>query len=246
MANDFDNGFASAEQLKCCSKCGECKPLSDFNRKATTRDGRRASCRICQGIDNRAYAKANPLKIYDKTKRYRAENPDKLKKWAKTRSGSIKSKEQSAAWHRKNKTKRTAMGRAWRALNPHKRSEYNAKYSSTPKGKLCAAVRVSVRSEIRFGSKGGRKTFDLLGYSPAELMEHLERLFSPGMTWNNYGRGGWHVDHKIPLSLFNFETPDHQDFKRAWALSNLQPMWEPDNISKGNRIDFQFQPSLMI
>ena len=40
------------------------------------------------------------------------------------------------------------------------------------------------------------------------------------------------IDHITPLSSFNFETPDDPEFKAAWALSNLRPMWGPDNISK--------------
>lgn len=75
---------------------------------------------------------------------------------------------------------------------------------------------------------------------------HLERQFLPGMTWENHGRFGWHIDHIIPLSAFNFETPDHIDFKRAWALSNLQPLWWQDNLKKRAKIEGAFQPSLAI
>jgi hypothetical protein len=26
--------------------------------------------------------------------------------------------------------------------------------------------------------------------------------------------------------------PEHRDFKRCWALKNLQPMWEKENLEK--------------
>ena len=64
-------------------------------------------------------------------------------------------------------------------------------------------------------------------------MLHLESLFTDGMTWDNYGE--WHVDHKKPMALFNFETVDDQEFKECWKLDNLQPLWGPDNLSKGPR-----------
>ncbi len=47
------------------------------------------------------------------------------------------------------------------------------------------------------------------------------------MTWENHGE--WHVDHKVPVSSF---SPD-ADMKVVNALSNLQPLWAEDNISKG-------------
>lgn len=64
-------------------------------------------------------------------------------------------------------------------------------------------------------------------------MSHLERLFLPGMTWENYGKNGWHIDHKMPKNLFSYDTTDDSQFKECWSLSNLQPLWWRDNISKG-------------
>lgn len=55
-----------------------------------------------------------------------------------------------------------------------------------------------------------------------------------------------HIDHKIPLAVFNFNTAEDCDFKRAWALENLQPLWAKDNLSKGAKLENPFQPSLLI
>jgi len=46
--------------------------------------------------------------------------------------------------------------------------------------------------------------------------------------------------------VFNFTNPDHMDFKKCWALKNLQPMWAKDNIIKGAKLDKHFQPSLLL
>lgn len=83
----------------------------------------------------------------------------------------------------------------------------------------------------------------MLGYSPEQLMAHLERLFLPGMTWANYGK--WHVDHDIPLSAFNFETVHDYDFKRAWSLDNLKPLWADQNLRKHAKLARPFQPTLL-
>jgi hypothetical protein len=71
---------------------------------------------------------------------------------------------------------------------------------------------------------------------------HLEKQFLPGMSWENMGE--WHIDHKIPIAAFNFEKPEDIDFKRCWALKNLQPLWKSENCIKGAKIDKPFQPSL--
>jgi hypothetical protein len=81
--------------------------------------------------------------------------------------------------------------------------------------------------------KGGR-TEKLVGYSVIELRDHLESLFLPGMSWENYGE--WHIDHIIPDSRFKYASAGDPSFKKSWALQNLQPLWAKDNLSKGNKI----------
>ena len=65
-------------------------------------------------------------------------------------------------------------------------------------------------------------------------MKHLEGLFQPRMSWNNYGKKGWEVDHIIPLSRFDYSFPDDSQFKECWSLKNLQPLWAADNLRKFN------------
>ena len=94
------------------------------------------------------------------------------------------------------------------------------------------------------GNKNNQHWEDLVGYTITKLKKHLQKQFVEGMTWENYGR--WHIDHKIPLSVFNYTKPEHKDFKRCWALSNLRPLWAEDNLKKNNSLDKPFQPSLLI
>ena len=53
------------------------------------------------------------------------------------------------------------------------------------------------------------------------------------MTWDNYGE--WHIDHKKPKSLFDYDSPKDQAFKDCWSLANLQPLWAEDNKNKSNK-----------
>ena len=75
----------------------------------------------------------------------------------------------------------------------------------------------------------------LVGYSVADLMHHLEAQFDKGMTWDN--RGEWHIDHIRPLCSFEFQTPHCPQFREAWALTNLRPLWAIDNYRKSGRRD---------
>ena len=76
------------------------------------------------------------------------------------------------------------------------------------------------------------RTRVLVGYTPEELKKHMESKFQEGMSWDNMG--DWHIDHIRPVASFNYTTTDCEDFKKCWALENLQPMWATDNMSKGS------------
>jgi hypothetical protein len=65
------------------------------------------------------------------------------------------------------------------------------------------------------------------------LKLYLESKFQPGMSWDNWGRTGWHIDHIKPLALFNLS--DRKQFLEACHYTNLQPLWAKDNLSKGDR-----------
>jgi len=85
------------------------------------------------------------------------------------------------------------------------------------------------------GKKAGRKWENLVGYTLEDLMKHLEKLFDENMNWKNYGNY-WSVDHRKPRTLFHYTFPEDTEFKKCWALKNLQPMEKIENIKKGNRI----------
>ena len=61
-------------QTKRCSKCGEVKPLIQFNKKKASKDGHRAQCKACQNSYQSAYQKTTAGKDLNKAKqaRYRA------------------------------------------------------------------------------------------------------------------------------------------------------------------------------
>jgi len=232
-------------------------------------------CSECAKDDTRLAARQrrekNIEEVNKKQKEWRNKNPEKVKwykqEWDSKNPEKVKSKymnfltknptyerdrsrERRKAETPEDKKVHSVRMAQWRSLNPDK-NKATAKRSSekrlsTPRGKMDAAIRNGINATIRKGSKAGRRTFEILGYTVEELTDHLESQFKPGMTWENHGRYGWHIDHIIPLAAFNYETPYDLDFKRAWALGNLQPMWAEDNIRKHAKLDEPFQPSLAL
>jgi len=74
------------------------------------------------------------------------------------------------------------------------------------------------------------KTADILGCDFNTFKTHIERKFTKGMSWSNYGK--WHLDHIYPISKAT-------SFEMALKLNhytNFQPLWAKDNISKKNKL----------
>jgi hypothetical protein len=72
-----------------------------------------------------------------------------------------------------------------------------------------------------------------LGCTMPELVRHLEGQFLPGMSWDNYGFKGWHIDHIRPLGTFDLE--DREQFLKAVHYTNLRPLWAFENLSRGKK-----------
>lgn len=94
------------------------------------------------------------------------------------------------------------------------------------------------------GSAKSERWERLVGYSLADLDRRLLETMPEGYTWDDFLSGALHIDHKIPLSAFNFTRAEDFDFRRAWALSNLQLLPAEVNVAKSDSLDEPFQPSL--
>jgi hypothetical protein len=247
---------------KKCSICNETKDLYLFYKNKKSKDGRLCRCKVCDEKIHEEWRKNN--KDHEQTmrrERYnknREANINRAIEWNK--ANPERAKKAKDKWNDKNKRKIAKAQKAWRDKNIEMvrntkkiwrenniekvrecARQHNKKMRSTPKGKLHSSFAISIYKTLR-GVKNGRRWECLVGYTVDELKKHLEKQFTDGMTWENYGE--WHVDHKIPKSVFNYETPEDIDFKKCWALSNLQPLWKLDNLIKYNKLTKPFQPSL--
>lgn len=97
-------------------------------------------------------------------------------------------------------------------------------------------------------SKNGISSLKYLPYTIEELKNHLQLLFEPWMSWNNWGKYNsktwndhntltwtWQIDHIIPHSTFKYTSMEDQEFKDCWALSNLRPLSAKQNVIDNNK-----------
>ena len=185
----------------------------------------RATCNQCNA--DRGYKdknKANKLCIM-------CANQNIAEKYlkGKTLKESTKRKMKISALNRKERVIRQKVEHnSWRTYITH----------NTPmQRKLKHNIKTLINQKLKSRkiSKDNQRTSEILGYSIIDLKEHLESQFHDGMSWDNYGLHGWHIDHIKPDSLFNYKSIADKDFKKSWDLNNLQPLWAKDNLKKGNK-----------
>lgn len=159
------------------------------------------------------------------------------KKWKELNSEKINQTRKK--YYEKNKEKITEQRRKYHDENREKiresRRQYYREYMSNrrkndPNFKLLTRMRDFNRRcvEAIKGVKNWR-TKDVLGYTPEQLRLHIESIWLTGMTWENYGE--WHIDHI--KSIKSHVDEGTTDIKIINALTNLQPLWAFDNLSKG-------------
>jgi hypothetical protein len=160
-------------------------------------------------------------------KKYRQKNKNRLDEYNKN-------------WYSKNKEHRKQYLKEYREKNIDKIREVKRTYERTRKAndpiyKLISNFRTAIYQVLKESNveKNGHY-FEILQYSPDELINHLENQFTDGMTWDNYGE--WHVDHITPISLYDIKEIGDSEFMECWSLKNLQPMWGEENIRKSNKV----------
>jgi endogenous inhibitor of DNA gyrase (YacG/DUF329 family) len=190
----------------------------------------------------------NREKKRERDREYSAKNREKLRLKAREYwlANKVLVREKQRKYAEKNKDKKQAYFLANKDVIRKNHAKWCAKQRrKNPIYKLHDNITSLIGLSLKTG-KCGKRTKEILGYSIDQLKKHLEKLFKPGMTWENYGKNGWHVDHRIPLRVFNITSVNDIDFKRAWSITNLQPLWAHDNLAKNGKIEKHFQPSLAL
>jgi hypothetical protein len=133
--------------------------------------------------------------------------------------------------------RRAAMSTEERKQESRGRASYILGYINQRRASDAAfKLRMNLRHRVWVAlqsSKASKSTGidDLVGCSLEEMVQHLEAQFTDGMSWDNYGRNGWHIDHIRPCASFDLTDPEQQ--RQCFRYTNLQPLWAADNMRKG-------------
>ena len=192
-------------ETKVCTKCGRELPLSDFWVDSRRYDGKTVQCKECCKERKKEYYQKNKEKIIERSKEYYQNNKERRKEYLE-----------------KNKEKIKERDREYRN-NKRKEDELFA---------VTFRCRARIKQFIRHsGYRKTSKTFEMIGCTPEQLVEHLHK------TWyDNYGTEyngePVHIDHIIPLSSAKTE----EDVYRLCHYTNLQYLKPEDNLAKSDSI----------
>ena len=183
---------------------------------------------------------------------YRIKNSEYLKQYRKDNYLKYKNKEDDykKEWYQKNKEKLKQKRKKYYLDNKEnilkKQKEYNHKHKEKKKKyireynvsrrkidigfKLLGVLRSRFSKFINKKNKN-KSILKLTSCTIDDLRIHLELQFKEGMSWDNYGQKGWHIDHIKPCSSFDLTDPEQQ--KKCFHYTNLQPLWWWENLTKG-------------
>jgi hypothetical protein len=234
--------------MKQCTKCNETKSLSEYTKRADTKDGYQYQCKACvrehyvtwkDGSFGKSYLEKTKEKKRIYQKQYLKENKDKLKEYRRRPETKVRKSSSNKKYYFKNKEKIKEYIKSWKAENKdksnvHRRKWKRNRYATDPVFKLKELISSSVRDGLKKNySVKNNPTWQTLPYTPEQLKEHLESQFDEHMDWDNHGTY-WHIDHIVPQAALPYASMDHPNFQLCWTLNNLQPLKAQENLKKSS------------
>ena len=187
-------------------------------------------------VERKKYYSKNSENIKTTVKTYRNNNLDSIKD--KKKSYAIKNKDKIAIKRSEyHKTHRERLNNIAKTYRKSHKTEINKYFKN--RRLIDSSFRISgnLRSRIKkfYKSKtfdGGNISFTSVGCTPEFLRNYLETKFKTGMSHENYGYKGWHIDHIIPLA----SAKNKEELERLCHYTNLQPLWWWENLQKSDNI----------
>jgi hypothetical protein len=199
--------------MKQCKVCNKVQNLDQFHKNNTYKDGHVNTCKVCTSEHKKSLWKENKLSNSKKRSERRKNKLEQYREAERIRRKSYRENNREIV----NEKYRNYM-KQYRSKNPHFRMQKRISW----------IIKSSIDSKM-----STHAIFNKLGYTIQDLIKHLENQFLDGMSWDNYGE--WHIDHIIPQSWLPFTNIEDENLLKCWCLTNLQPLWAKDNISKGNK-----------
>jgi len=245
---------------KKCTSCGYETFLYSFCKNRSKKGGLDSRCKKCKSEHDKGYKDTHKKEIADWKKEHYKNNKKEIN--ARNKKHREENAEkifyQRKKYRSNNLEKEAARKKKWCEDNPEKMTTYRREYYQNNKEKILFKTNAytkerskkdinfklarNLRSRLGCAIKGSFKAGSAvrdLGCSISFLKEYLKSLFAEGMTWNNwgYGKNKWNIDHIIPLSSFNLTN--REQLLKACHYTNLQPLWQSQNLLKGDKLNWE-------
>jgi len=227
-------------KTKVCRDCGKTKELCEFSPHPVCTLGVRPDCKVCYNLSRKDYYKKNRKMLLKRHKINRDKHKESLKTQRKIRYE--KNKEKTKQKRKQDYIKyRDRILKQKQIYYIENKTEISQKKKQYKKQKLKTNTSFRLEHNLRRrlslalnGSLKSLNTMSLVGCSIDYLMHYIQEQFTKGMSWDNYGFYGWHIDHIRPCASFDLSKEQSQ--KECFHYSNLQPLWAEENLSKGSKI----------
>lgn len=193
--------------MKTCTKCSEEKPVSEYQRNRSRRDGLQSQCRACMA----AHYAANRVRIRAQRAEHRAANRERIAAY-------------KAEYRDANRDRLAAYAAAYQAVNAERIAAYKAEYQAANRERL-AEYRAD-NPHIGWESKYRTRAREF-GFEPViESFTRAELTARYGDACAHCGGPFEELDHyPVPVALGGAHT-----------LDNTRPSCGPCNWAQGATI----------
>lgn len=243
-------------ETKVCAMCKVEKPKSEYHKLASKKCGVQSKCKECMSAykksrywnnrdeelakmtksrlkpenvqQRKGYYQKNKDKYIERYNEYMSDEEKRQRKLEKSRELYQKKRDEIRARHKQNASREEYKART--RERHHERKQKDINYV------IKRRLRFRLRHIIdRIGNPKAKmkSMIELIGCDLETFKRHIESQFTEGMNWEAVLRGEIHMDHIKPCALFDLTKLDQQQI--CFHYTNIQPLWGPDNLSKGSR-----------
>ena len=172
------------------------------------------------------------MKELESNRKWREANKESTSKYSKEYHQAHREEvlQRTRQWREANKERQIENNRKWNQANKERLNEQLKQRKATdPAFKLKCNIRARHHKVLR----GITTTTKGLGCDSTFLRAYISALWTEGMSWDNYGSGNnkWNIDHIISLDKIKTNP---ELLPKLIHYSNIQPMWQLENIRKKN------------
>lgn len=185
---------------------------------------------------HRKWYKKNLKKRRQQIKQHYEKNKEKIAKKYKDPINRLKINATKRLWWAKNKHLWVERRKQYRKKSYEKTLAYKKhKRQTDPNWIVARALRRRFHQVLKTSCPLKMHTHhEIFGGTVSQIKNHIEQLFEPWMSWQNYGHKTWHIDHIKPCSSFDLTDPAQQ--KICFNFHNLQPLAAKTNLQKSDKI----------